>query len=105
MVCIDSGGELRDLFEGGPEDALRVSIFGVCQEFNIIRLNRKPCLSNKVLVDCVESPCNEFGSCCGMVELGIAVLVGLVEIRCCTLDRGSSTRFVKYSNGPNTMSE
>ncbi len=33
----------------GEEDALRVSIFGIRQEFNIVRLNGKPCLSNEVL--------------------------------------------------------
>ena len=34
-------------------------------------------LVNKVLVDCVEPPCKEFGSLHGITELGIAVLVGL----------------------------
>ncbi len=69
------------------EDALRMLIFGVHQEFNIIRLNGKPRLSNKVLVDCIEPPCNElFGSLCGIIEFGIAVLVGLIEICCCALD-------------------
>jgi hypothetical protein len=86
-------GESRDLFKGG-EDALRVLIFGVGQEFNVIRLDGQPRLSNEVLVDCVEPPCKEYGFHCGIIELGIAVLVRLVEICCCALDCYNQNKWV-----------
>jgi len=77
-------GESRYLFERG-EDALGMSILGVHQEFNIIGFDRESCLFDKVFVNCVEPPHKEFCSLRGVIELGVAVLVGLVEVRCCTL--------------------
>ncbi len=86
LFALILGGESRDLFKGG-EDALRVPIFSIHQEFNVIRLNGKPHLFNKVLVDCVELPCKEFGSLHDIVILGISILADLVEICYRTLDR------------------
>jgi len=64
-----------------------MSILGVRQEFDIIGFNRVSRLFNKVLVNCVEPPHKELCSPRGIFELGVAVLVGLVEVRCCTFDR------------------
>jgi hypothetical protein len=58
-----------------------MSILGVRQEFNIIGFNRESRLFNKVFVNCIEPPQKEFCSLHGIAELGIAVLVGLDEVR------------------------
>jgi hypothetical protein len=52
---------------------------GLFHEFGIIRLNGKPCFVKKALVDCIEPPCKEFCSLCGIIKLGSAVLVGLLK--------------------------
>jgi hypothetical protein len=86
VVRVDAMGESRDLFER-REDALGMSILGVRQEFNIIGFDTESRLFNKVLVNCVEPPHKELCSLRGIVKLGVAVLVGLVEVCCCTFDR------------------
>ena len=64
-----------------------MSILGVRQEFNIIGFDTESRLFNKVLVNCVEPPHKELCSLRGIVKLAVAVLVGLVEVCCCTFDR------------------
>ena len=64
-----------------------MSILSIRQEFDIVGFDRESRLFNKVLVNCVEPSHKELCSLCGIVKLGVAVLVGLVEVHCCTLDR------------------
>ena len=85
IVCIDAVGESRDLFERG-EDALGMWILGICQELDIIGFDKESRLFNKVLVNCIEPPHKELCSLRGIIKLGVAVLVGLIEVCCCTFD-------------------
>jgi hypothetical protein len=85
VVCIDAVRGLGDLFER-REDALGMSVLSVRKEFDIVGLDGESRLFNKVLVNCVEPPHEEFGTLRGTVELGVAVLVGLIEIHCCIFD-------------------
>ena len=64
-----------------------MSILSIRQEFDIVGFDRESRLFNKVLVNCVEPPHKELCSLRGIIELGVAVLVGFVEARCCTFDR------------------
>ncbi len=65
---------------------LECQFYGVRQEFDIIGVAKEPHLFNEVLVNCIELPCKEFCSLCSILELGITVLVGLIEVCCCTSD-------------------
>jgi hypothetical protein len=56
LLFVLTPGGRQEICARGGEDALGVSIFGVGQEFNDIRLDGKLCLSNEVLVECVEPP-------------------------------------------------
>ncbi len=96
IVRIDAVGESRDLFKR-REDALGMLILSVRQEFNIIGFDRdrESRLFNKVLVNCVEPPHKELCSLRGIIELGVAVLVGLIEVCCCTFDWQPEFRFLR----------
>ena len=56
-----------------------MSILGVRQEFDIIGFDRESHLFNKVLVNCIEPPHKELCSLCGIVQLGVAVLVASLK--------------------------
>ena len=75
VVCIDAMGKTGNLFER-REDALGMSVLGVCKEFDIVGLDGEYCLFNKVLVNCIEPPHEEFRTLRGTVKLGVAAFFG-----------------------------